>query len=477
MINITLKIATYFILNTICSILGISMVATLFNLNINAIETCIKLFLLLILNKTFEHKLENYTTTVSKKIIQLFYTKVLNGTSIQNLWEKVLNIEKVLQAILINLPRILSFILYYHYVQKGLINIVSISSTLLFIYISTVICKAQNKLHYKISETKNIIKDTITETNNNIDYINLNQCQNIEITKMTKLYGKYKKYDGYNKIVTNGTNTLLFLINVLMNTYLSINNAKLIDYVLVNIYYYCVYKLKNMVFIILEDGVYQSDLNSCAQYNNLLNVKMSNDNNNGITLTDVSFSYNNVNNVLSDTNLQFDNNKINILFGENGCGKTTIIKLILGLLKPNKGTITFGSDPRLQYLSSEPVIFNGSVNDNVLYGANSNNLSYWCSILNLTDWYIKNKDNQVGFNGSNISKGDKKKIQLLHALNKGVNTIIFDEPSTELDNNAIKWLISLVTQLCTLKKTIIIATHDRRLLTMFEHPINIINLN
>ena len=70
-----------------------------------------------------------------------------------------------------------------------------------------------------------------------------------------------------------------------------------------------------------------------------------------ITLKKLSFSYNGVS-VISDINIQFDDQEIVSIVGPNGAGKTTLLKLIGGLLTPSQGTIS-ALGKRMETLSSK----------------------------------------------------------------------------------------------------------------------------
>ncbi|HIE08025.1 MAG TPA: ATP-binding cassette domain-containing protein, partial [Desulfarculaceae bacterium] len=64
-----------------------------------------------------------------------------------------------------------------------------------------------------------------------------------------------------------------------------------------------------------------------------------------IRIKDLYFSYHD-NSVLEDVNLEIDKGELASIIGPNGGGKTTLLKLILGLLKPQQGTIeVFGTTP------------------------------------------------------------------------------------------------------------------------------------
>src|SRR5574337_891621 len=72
---------------------------------------------------------------------------------------------------------------------------------------------------------------------------------------------------------------------------------------------------------------------------------------NCITLKDVAIGYSG-NTILSDINFSLKNGEFAVLFGPNGCGKTTLFKTILRIIPPIRGTIVYGDDyaPRFGYV-------------------------------------------------------------------------------------------------------------------------------
>ena len=138
------------------------------------------------------------------------------------------------------------------------------------------------------------------------------------------------------------------------------------------------------------------------------------------------------------------------LLGPNGAGKTTTIKMLLGLLEPDAGTITImDMDPqkdevelkhKIGYVSEEPLIyksltakelFNFVASIRGLSGPEvSDRLAQYLESLNALDHY--NKLIQT------LSHGNKQKIQIIAAILHNPELLIMDEPLNGLDAKAVK---------------------------------------
>ena len=162
-----------------------------------------------------------------------------------------------------------------------------------------------------------------------------------------------------------------------------------------------------------------------------------------IKFENVSFGYNKKEKILNLIDFEIiskENKKgyVCALMGESGTGKSTILKLILGLLKPSEGNINvYPQNPIISYLPQDPVLFEHlSPLDNALYFSNirhyksrfdSKIFKDVVKLLELEDVLSSKKEI------ANLSGGEKQRISLLRALTINPNIILLDEPCTGLD--------------------------------------------
>jgi ABC-type multidrug transport system fused ATPase/permease subunit len=199
--------------------------------------------------------------------------------------------------------------------------------------------------------------------------------------------------------------------------------------------------------------------------------------NSGIEFRNVSFSYDN-RTLLSDINIYFKKGEKVILAGPNGSGKSTIIKLILGLYKPQKGSILIDDRDitklslsslrkRISIVSQNTFLFNDTVRNNIIYSnpeAEEEEIKEAARLSGAYD-FIKGLDGgfdtTIGERGVRLSGGERQKISIARAILKDSDMIIFDEATTHLDAESERKVNALI-QSSFKDKTCIIISHKIR---------------
>ena len=199
-------------------------------------------------------------------------------------------------------------------------------------------------------------------------------------------------------------------------------------------------------------------------------------------MKDIAISLENVN-VRYGNNLALENASIKIpyhsftgVIGMNGAGKSTLFKAIMGLVKPQTGTITIcGDDPytaqkhgHVAYVPQSELVdwdFPVSVYDVVMMGRiGTQNIFKMASDVDhaavKTALERVNMSNFQARQIGELSGGQKKRVFVARALAQGADILLLDEPFAGLDATTEKSLIALFIGLKENGKTIIIATHD-----------------
>lgn len=218
-----------------------------------------------------------------------------------------------------------------------------------------------------------------------------------------------------------------------------------------------------------------------------------------IQVENVSFSYDGFP-VLEDVNLSIGEKEFVWIVGPNGGGKTTLLKLILGLLKPSRGKISiFGKEPerslaRVGYMTQHARLdpdFPVNVLDVVLMGRLGLGRPFGPYHPN-DKALAENALSEVGLldlrnrSFSSLSGGQQRRLLIARALAGDPELLILDEPTASLDMVVEKELFELLQRLSE-RLTIITVSHDPTFVSDFvkrvvcvnryvhEHPTSEIN--
>jgi len=183
---------------------------------------------------------------------------------------------------------------------------------------------------------------------------------------------------------------------------------------------------------------------------------------------------------LDGVSLEVDRGERLALLGANGCGKSTMLKLLAGLVQPERGTVHgFGTElteavlddeqfakafrARVGFVfqNSDAQLFSPTVRDEVAFGPLH---------LGFEPDEIETRVDDVlallGITGLaerapyQLSGGEKKRVAIASVLVTNPDVLLFDEPTAALDPRTQHWLLDLVVELHRAGKTIVCATHD-----------------
>lgn len=196
-----------------------------------------------------------------------------------------------------------------------------------------------------------------------------------------------------------------------------------------------------------------------------------------IEMTGIRFAYNHDRPVLNDLDFTFHSNQRTALRGPNGSGKTTLFHLIMGLIKPQDGTLTILGKPRLEesdffevrraigfvFQDADDQLFCPTVAEDVAFGPLNLGVGHdearrivketleMLSLSHLAD--------RVTYK---LSGGEKKLVSLATVLAMSPQMLLLDEPTTGLDEKTVDRIVEVLTQS---KLPYLIISHDGEFLS------------
>ncbi|MDO4594040.1 MAG: ABC transporter ATP-binding protein [Tissierellia bacterium] len=182
------------------------------------------------------------------------------------------------------------------------------------------------------------------------------------------------------------------------------------------------------------------------------------------------------NQVLTDVNFDLHKCEVHALLGENGAGKTTLMNILYGMFPPTEGEVVINGNSN-KWMTPKKAIESGigmvhqhfmlvgpfTVTENIMLGQEITKNAFIDKkkarekVVELSNRYGLKIDPDKKID--DISVGMQQRVEILKALYRGADILIFDEPTAVLTPQEIKEFIEIVENLTKLDKSIIIITH------------------
>ncbi len=178
--------------------------------------------------------------------------------------------------------------------------------------------------------------------------------------------------------------------------------------------------------------------------------------------------------IIKDLSLEVEPGECVAFVGASGSGKSTVMNMIIGFLKPTGGDLLIDGKPigelklsdYRRFISVVPqncVMFTGTIRENITYGLKNiseerlREVVHLANIDEFTDQLPDGLDTQVGENGANLSGGQKQRISIARALIRDPKILILDEATSALDNISEYHVQQAINHLTTGRTTFIVA--------------------
>lgn len=232
---------------------------------------------------------------------------------------------------------------------------------------------------------------------------------------------------------------------------------------------YVDYKLNKLAIKRYIDFLNIKDDNNLTTGKKLKNFSPS------VTFKHVAYKYPDSKKVLiNNLNLNIKAGEKLAIVGETGSGKSTIIKLIIGLLKDYQGEILISNEnlgninlndlyDQITYISQESPIFDGTLRENIVFDKKvpDKEILKVLKLVSLEKFYQrleKGLDAELGEKGIKMSGGERQRVALARLFFENTNIVILDEATSAMDNITEKEVMTNIMK-NSKEKTLIIIAH------------------
>ena len=193
--------------------------------------------------------------------------------------------------------------------------------------------------------------------------------------------------------------------------------------------------------------------------------------------------------VLDEFNAFFEHHALTVIRAPSGKGKSTVLELLSGLVRPERGEILIDGTNFLSvnlnewreligYVPQDPVLLHDSIINNVAVGSPNLSTVDVCNALRkvgLLEFVEQLRDGietVVGERGGKLSGGQRQRLAIARALAHGPKLLILDEPTSALDPSAEKEICEMLKAMSG-NLTVVAATHQQMLADMADHTVEL----
>ena len=202
----------------------------------------------------------------------------------------------------------------------------------------------------------------------------------------------------------------------------------------------------------------------------------------GISLENVTFSYDGEKNALENVTTRFEAGKSYAIVGSSGSGKSTLLNLLMAGFSNYDGTIHF-DNMELRNISSESLydqvsliqqnvfVFNNSVRDNVtmFHAFDDEAVENALNLSGLNEFIARRgADALCGENGCNLSGGEKQRISIARSLLRKSPVLLMDEATAALDTQTAFRVVSSILDLDGLTRIVVTHALDANILSRYD---------
>ncbi|WP_261830545.1 ABC transporter ATP-binding protein [Inconstantimicrobium mannanitabidum] len=440
-----------------------------------------------------EKKIRVNTLEHFQKSNVLKHSEFHSGELIMRLTKDTEQVANCLPTIIINLfggtlMAIVALVYMFFLSWKmSLIILITIPVMAAMISLFNPIVQKRSKLD---KENEDVNRILMNEAINTLSLMQVFSSGSLVINKVKAAYNnKYKSavklgsIEGIFSFFNNLMGSTMFLVTMGVGAYYTSKGEFTVGSMIaiINLLNYIVWPFSNIASSISEFNQAIVSADRIMELQNLPKIEsrhtlyeVCEKNHQSVEVKQVCFAYEEDKNVLDNVNINLEKNEIVAFVGRNGSGKSTFLKILLGLYSPTSGDIRFCSDDietRLKsqkiisYVPSSNYIFSGSVIENICMAdkVDMDRVIECARKTNANEFIDKfeNKYNElIGEGGNLLSSGQAQRIAIARALYHDSLIIVFDEPTSNLGQESIDLLHETIREISN-QRICIIATHEK----------------
>lgn len=209
-----------------------------------------------------------------------------------------------------------------------------------------------------------------------------------------------------------------------------------------------------------------------------------------IKFSNITFKYLKSDEILCGINVELKRGNIYGFIGRSGCGKSTLVKMLLGLYMPAEGSIQIDGKPiqsislsslreRIGFVAQDSLFYQGTIIENLRMGRGTkeDKVVELSKLLDIYDDVMKLPEQwntSLNSGASNLSGGQKKRLDVLRALLRESDVLIFDESTASIDLERRKKLFDIL-QKEKKSKIIVCITHNVEECSQFDYIFGVKN--
>ena len=213
-----------------------------------------------------------------------------------------------------------------------------------------------------------------------------------------------------------------------------------------------------------------------------------------ILLDNISFSYPGREPLFNGFQLKIKKGEKVALIGKSGDGKTSLLLILLGILRASSGKVVVdnkeladNTNPQygslFSYVSQQPYILDASIKENVAFGIQADEIDlnrlyealHQAELFTLVDGLPERIETQIGEKGIRLSGGQRQRLAIARALYTNREILVLDEVTNQLDKETEAEIIKTLQKIAQQNKTILMVTHHRELLPLFDRVLKLEN--